>query len=200
MKPFVEFKDVIADTVKLISECSSKIDVVVKESELKEKATKRGKIVDYFDNLNFTLVPLEKFFDEKWLNKTAKDKVIEAEINSKIAEINDGLSTLEAIGEDVETLKAMYLDNLNINDTIKYSNTLKLNREKLQPKAVVIPAEPIKEITAPATIPAPVFETATFTAVTPELLVRTMKVTTTLDKLIALGDFMNANGILFEKL
>jgi hypothetical protein len=202
MKPFIEFKDIIAETVKLISECSSKIDVVVKESDHKEKETKRGKIVDLFDKLNFALVPLEKFFDEKWLNKTVKEKTIETEINAKIAEIKDGLSTLEAIGEDVETLKAMYLDNLNINETIKYSNTLKLNREKLQPKAVEVPAEPVKEIPveAVANIPVPVAEPVTGTAVTPELLIRTMKVTTTLEKLIALGDFMNANGILFEKL
>jgi hypothetical protein len=202
MKPFVEFKDIIAETVKLISECSSKIDVVVKESDNKEKETKRGKIVDYFDSLNFTLVPLEKFFDEKWLSKTVKEKTIEIEINAKIAEIKDRLSTLEAIGEDVETLKAMYLDNLNINETIKYLNTLKLNREKLQPKAVEVSAEPFKEILVEAVsnIPVPVAEPITFPAVTPELLIRTMKVTTTLEKLIALGVFMNANGILFEKL
>jgi hypothetical protein len=202
MKPFVEFKDVIAETVKLISECSSKIDVVVKESDHKEKETKRCRIVDLFDKLNFTLVPLEKFFDEKWLNKTVKEKTIETEMNAKISEIKDGLSTLEAIGEDVETLKAMYLDNLNINETIKYSNTLKLNREKLQSKAVEAPAESVKEtpVEAVANIPTPAAEPIITPAVTPELLIRTMKVTTTLEKLIALGDFMNANGILFEKL
>jgi len=201
MKPFVEFKDIIAETVKLISECSSKIDVVVKESDQKEKEQKRDKISSFWNSTGFTLVNLNKIFDEKWLNKTVKDKTIEAEINAKIAEIKEGLSTLEAIGEDVETLKAMYLDNLNINETIKYSNTLKLNREKLQPKKVEVPAEPVKETSVEAVAtPEPVTELIIIPAVTPELLVRTMKVTTTLEKLIALGDFMNANGILFEKL
>lgn len=202
MKPFVEFKEIIAETVKLISECSSKIDMVVKESDQKAKGEKRDKISAFWHSTGFTLVPLNKIFDEKWLNKTVKDKIIEAEINAKISEIKDGLSTLEAIGEDAETLKAMYIDNLNINETIKYSNTLKLNREKLQQRAVEATVEPVKEIqeVVVASIPVVFEELKTTLEVAPKLLVRTMKVTTTIEKLIALGDFMNANGILFEKL
>ena len=201
MKPFSEFKDIVAETVKLISECSSKIDVVVKQSEQKEKDKKKQLIQGFWDAKEFKLVSFDKIFDEKWLNKGAKIKDVHSEIDAKIAKINDDIITLDAIGEDVETLKAMYLDNLNINATIQHANTLKLNREKLQPKAVennVEVPEPIKEEVTEAvvSIPVPVASPTT----TPELLIRTMRVTATYDQLVALGNFMNENGILFEKL
>lgn len=201
MKPFSEFKEIVTDTVKLISDCSSKIDVVVKNSEQKEKDNKKVEIQKYFDSKDFKLITLDKIFDEKWLNKTSKIKDIHFEIDAKIAEINDGLSTLEVIGEDVETLKAMYLDNLNINETIKYSNTLKQNKVKLQPKAVgnsVEVTEPIKEEVSEVSVSINV--PVSTPANTTRLLIRTMRVTTTLENLIALGNFMNDNGISFEKL
>jgi len=199
LEPFMEFKTIIAETNSLISECSGKIDGVVKESENKAKAEKKASIEVFWNLQKFALVPFSKVFDEKWLNKTAKDKVIHSEIQTKIAEIKDGLSTLEAIDGDTETLKAMFLDNLNINETIKYANTLKVNKEKMSSGYVSAPAptpEAIMNVeVASEVVPAP--ETA---FVTEELLERTFKVTATYDKLVALGNFMNENGITFQKL
>lgn len=196
LEPFMEFKTIIAETNALISECSGKIDGVVKESENKAKAEKKASIEVFWNLQEFALVPFEKIFDEKWLNKTAKDKVIHSEIQTKIAEIKDGLSTLEAIGGDTETLKAMFLDNLNINETIKYANTIKQNKEKINSVPASAPievsnVEVVSEEVSPA--PEPIF-------VTEEILERTFKVSATKDKLVALGNFMNENGITFQKL
>ncbi|MDR0864992.1 MAG: DUF1351 domain-containing protein [Candidatus Symbiothrix sp.] len=130
MIPFSEFKDVVSDTVKLISECSAKIDTVVKQSDEKARKEKRETINRYWESKQFTLVSLDKIFEIKWLNKTEKPKNIYDEIDAKISKINDDISTLEAIGEDVDLLKSLYLDTLNINSTIQYANTLKQNKEK----------------------------------------------------------------------
>jgi hypothetical protein len=205
MVPFNDFKDIVNDTCKLIKSATDKIDVVVKESEAKEKEIKRGQIVDYFDGLNFTLVPLEKFFDEKWLNKTAKLKDVQLEIKSKIAKISDDIITIEAIGTDVDLLKALYLDTLNLNNTIQYANTLKANRETAQKEAktrtqVPAPAVPAEENPFAPASTEPSTEAPASTEPTTELLVRTMKVTGTYDQLVALGNFMNDNGISFEKI
>lgn len=205
MVPFNEFKDVANDICKLIKTATDKIDVVVKESEAKEKEIKRGQIVDFFDGLNFQLVPLEKFFDEKWLNKTAKLKDVQLEIKSKIAKISDDIITIEAIGNDVDLLKSLYLDTLNLNNTIKYANTLKANREAAQKEAETrTPAPaPTKEVPADENPFAPVsteHSTEPSTEPKAELLVRTMKVTGTYNQLVALGNFMNDNNITFEKI
>lgn len=204
LKPFGDFKDVISETVKLISECSGKIDLVVKQSDQAEKDSKKVKIQTYWDSKNFTLVPLSKVFDEKWLNKTTKDKAINSEIDSIIENINNELQTLEAIGSDVELLKSLYLDTLDLNKAIQYGNTLKLN------KAKVISATPVESTTSVEPISEPVVNTPTTpqeihieispSGTTEELLTRTFKVTCTKDKIIALGAFMNANSIQFEKI
>lgn len=213
MEPFSEFKEVIIDTCNLIKTATNKIDSVVKESEAKEKENKRRQIVDFFDGLNFTLVPLEKFFDEKWLNKTAKIKDIQKEIQEKINKFNDDIITIEAIGSDVDLLKSLYLDTLNLNSTIQYANTLKANREKAQKEAEerAKDSAPAPSTTAPAPSTTTIVEeenpfaeevahVPASTEPKTELLVRTMKVTATYDQLVSLGNFMNDNGITFEKL
>lgn len=213
MVPFNEFKDIVNDTCKLIKSATDKIDVVVKESEQQEKDLKLVEIQNFWDSKNFTLVPLTKIFQDKWLNKTAKMKDVQSEITSQIAKINDDIITIEAIGTDVDLLKSLYLDTLNLNSTIQYANTLKQNRETAQreaeertkastpvqetPKMQVVPDEnPFAETTSEA----PSTEAPPSTEPKSELLVRTMKVTGTYDQLVALGNFMNENGITFEKL
>lgn len=206
MVPFTEFKDIVSETCKLIKSATDKIDTVVKDSEAKAKAEKKTEISTYWESKNFTLVSLDKVFDEKWLNKTSKMKDIKIEIDAAINKINDDIKTLEAIGGDVETLKAMYLENLDINKTIQYANTLKQNKEKLTTSYGSAPAineaptadeNPFSE--EAAHVPAATVVPATSETKT-ELMVVSMKVTATYDQLVALGDFMNENNITFEKI
>jgi hypothetical protein len=202
MKPFIEFKEVVADTVKLIGECTAKIDTVIKGSEQKAKDQKRALILKYWNEKEFTLVKFERVFDEKWLNKTSKEKDIYIEIDSKIAKIKDDILTLEAIGEDIDLLKSLYLDTLNINNTIQYANTLKQNRQRVKeeaekhvekvPEPEVKNPEPVIPVqSVPVQSPAPV---------APEMLTRAFKVFGTRDQIIALSNFMNESGIRFEKI
>lgn len=208
MGPFSEFKDVITDTCKLIKTATDKIDTVVKESEAKEKETKRTQIVEYFNGLNFNLVSLERFFDDKWLNKTAKIKDVQKEILEQVNRFKDDLNTIETIGNDVELLKSIYLDTLNMNSTYQYAKTLQENREKAQRDAeekakttapvpaTAAPSEDENPFAQPSTEPSTEVPSTDKQA----LLERTMKVVATYDQLVALGNFMNDNGIHFEKL
>ena len=133
LKPFNEFKDIITETNSLIKECTAKIDSVVKESENKEKESKRKSIVSYFDNLNYTLVPIEKFFDEKWLNKTVSLKKVQEEINAKIEKFKADLLTLEtSFPENTDLLKPMYLDKLDLSETLQYAAKLNENKKKIE--------------------------------------------------------------------
>ncbi|NCC47367.1 MAG: DUF1351 domain-containing protein, partial [Bacteroidia bacterium] len=185
----------------LISECSGKIDSVVKQNEEKERAQKKLEIQKYYDSKNFELVPIDKIFDQRWLNKTEKLKSIQLAIDEQILKIKDDLKTLEAIGEDVELLKALYLDTLNINTTIQYANTLRANKERAKEieKATIATSTPQQDFTQERPI-----QVAAEQLKQPdnqvELLTRAFRVTTSREKIIALGNYMTANGISFEKI
>ena len=82
MKPFGEFKEVVAETVKLIGECSAKIDTVVKQNEQQYKDKKLAVIRSYFDDGNTTLIDFRKIFKQEWLNKSTSMKAVQADIET----------------------------------------------------------------------------------------------------------------------
>ena len=209
MKPFREFKDVVTETVKLIGECSAKIDTVVKT---------------YFDGLNVNLVDFNKVFKSEWLNKSASMKSVCNEIDSIFSKVENELSTLKGFGEDFDVLRTYYMDTLNIASTIQYANRLKEQRERAKAaEEARIKAEQEKKAAEEAqmkeeaerakqnsvnpfarasqlvTNEPPSFVEQT-KAQEPELLTRAFTVTTTRENIIALGDFMNDNNIDFDKI
>jgi hypothetical protein len=110
------------------------LDAIVKQKEDEEKAVKFAQIKEFWGVQNFDLVPLEKVFDQRWLNKTVKNKDIFEEIEKKIAAIYAGIKTLETLGIDAEALailKPFYLDTLDIGQAAEQWNRIKQNRERL---------------------------------------------------------------------
>lgn len=129
MNPIEEFKLTVNDTVKLIKECSAKIDGIVKGVEQEEKQNKKALLQEYFFTLNFNLVDFEKIFNEKWLNKTAKIEEIKKEINDRIEKIKSDLTVLDHIGE--AEAKNFYLSVLDLDAALNKANEIKANRERL---------------------------------------------------------------------
>lgn len=208
--PLQEFKIIIGDTVKMISDGSAKIDAVVKGVESKAKAEKRSAIEELWDRKGITLIPLSKLWDDKWLNKTKRLPAIEKEIGEKLLKIEAELDTLAAVDtEDGDVLRAYYLDCLDLQRTLAYSATLKANRQRLQEEQARRQAEAEAQATreayvAPTAEPAPTTPTTPTAyeapeAVIPEVLERTMVVRGTREQLIALAEFMQAEGIWFKK-
>nr|DAS57683.1 MAG TPA: Protein of unknown function (DUF1351) [Caudoviricetes sp.] len=203
--PLQEFKGIVGDTVKMISDGSAKIDAVVKGVESRAKAEKRAAIEELWKRKGITLLPLSKLWDDKWLNKTKRLPAVEKEIGEKLLKIEAELDTLAAVDtEDGEVLRAYYLDCLDLQRTLAYSATLKANRQRLQEEQARRQAEAEAQATREAYV-APTAEPTTTTAheapeaVIPEVLERTMVVRGTREQLIALAEFMNAEGIWFKK-
>ena len=202
--PFQEFKGVIGETVRMITEGSTKIDAVVKGVESKAKAEKRAAIEELWERKGITLLPLSKLWDDRWLNKTKRLPAVEKEIGEKLLKIETELDTLAAVDtEDGEVLRAYYLDCLDLQRTLAYSATLKDNRQRLQEEQARRQAEAEAQATratyvAPTAEPAPTAYEAP-EAVIPEVLERTMVVRGTREQLIALAEFMNSEGIWFKK-
>ena len=163
MKPFEEFKTIVTDTCKLIDACATKIDSVVKEADEIERNKKRALIESLWTKRNFTLVPLVKVFEDKWLLKGTKEKDIDFRMDEIVLSIESDIKTIEAIGDDVDTLKAMYLENLNLNQTIQYSARLKENKKRIAEAAPEPKPEPKVEPKPEPQKPSanPFFETAT---------------------------------------
>lgn len=202
--PLAEFKGIVGDTVKMISDGSAKLDAVVKGVENKTKAEKRAAIEELWERKGITLLPLSKLWDERWLNKTKRLPAIEKEIGEKLLKIEAELDTLAAVDtEDGDVLRAYYLDCLDLQRTLAYSATLKANRQRLQEEQARRQEEAEAQATraeyvAPTAEPAPTAYEAPEVA-TPEILERTMVVRGTREQLIALAEFMNAEGIWFKK-
>lgn len=115
---------------KDIATASAALDAIVKEKEEEEKRVKKAQIEEFWACQNFDLVPLAKVFDQKWLNKTAKNKDIFSEIEKKVETIYRDIKSLEAL-PDADVLKQLYLDTLDLGSAIRKGEELKEYREKL---------------------------------------------------------------------
>ena len=213
MKPFGEFKEVVAETVKLIGECSAKIDTVVKQNEQQYKDKKLAVIRSYFDDGNTNLIDFRKIFKQEWLNKSTSMKAVQADIETVFAKVDEDLETLKGFGgDDFDVLRTYYMDTMNIGNTIQYANRLKEQRERKEQEE----ARKKVEAEQPKVSQPNPFNTANQrmngqpsfmdqpkeqpVPAQPELLTRAFKVTTTRENIIALGNFMNEHGIDFDKI
>lgn len=224
MKPFGEFKEIVTETAQLISQCSAKIDTVVKQNEQIYKDKKKESITAYFDNNNVNLVDLKKVFKEAWLNKSVSLKAVCTDIDLVLKGIDRDIETLRTFGVDFDVLRTYYMDTLNITNTVQYANRLKEQRERARVAEEArkkaeeenrIAAEAAAQKKAERHVSAPSNPFAGHSASNepsfmeqpkeqpvqqPELLTRAFSVTTTRENIIALGDFMNERGIDFEKI
>ena len=137
MKPYSDFETRCKNLEKMIDTASGKLDDIVKTKEEEEKTAKKIRITEIWNSRNFTIVSLEKIFNPRWLNKTCKEKEIVAEIDAVIAHIYDDLKKIEKYAEpcDVDTVKAYYIDCLDIGDALDYGEQLSKNRKIVQQEA-----------------------------------------------------------------
>jgi hypothetical protein len=130
-KPLEEFNNLVAEIRSTIKDASAVVDGAVKAYEEKQKEAKLAQIQEYFTGKKFDLVPLEKIFDQKWLNKTAKMPDIRKAIDDQIAEIYQNIKVLENIADYGATAKAFYLDSLDMAAAMRQVDTMKANAERL---------------------------------------------------------------------
>lgn len=135
MKPFSDFEERCKILEKQVDKASLALDEIVKAKENEEKEIKRQKINQIWENKKFDLFEIEKVFNQKWLNKTTKMTEIEAEIDAIIDRTYKDLKTIERFADDAETLKAHYLMNLDIAETMQYGDELIRQKEIAQKEA-----------------------------------------------------------------
>lgn len=133
MKPYVEFEDRCKALEKKIDAASAALDEIVKRKEGEEKDKKRKTIEAMWAAKEFDLFPLEKIFNSKWLNKTYKESDIQAEIAAAIDKTYKDLKNCERYAAmyslDEDTVKAHYLMNLDVEETLSYCDELQRQKE-----------------------------------------------------------------------
>lgn len=132
MKPYEDFEDRCKALEKKIDNASGLLDEIVKVKENEEKESKRKKIALFWETKNFTLFPVDKIFNPKWLNKTYKESDILDEMDAIIERTYKDLKVIERYSDDAKTLKAHYLMNLDIAETIQYGDELQRQKEIAQ--------------------------------------------------------------------
>jgi hypothetical protein len=130
-KPLEPFLEVASKILKEFDDTIVTIDNWVKDGENKEKEKKRQEIQAYFDTKDFDLVPLDKFFDDRWLNKTFEIWNVKKEIDETIKTVYSNIKTLENIAEHGMVAKAFYLETLDMGAALQKVETLKANAERL---------------------------------------------------------------------
>jgi len=130
-KPLQNIEENIKLIRKAIKEASTVVDNAVKTYEELQKKHKRTEIDIYFATKKFDLVPLEKIFDQKWLNKTKLMKEVKEEMDTKISAIYRDIEILEKIPEHGMAAKAFYLENLDMGAALRQVEAIKENAAKL---------------------------------------------------------------------
>lgn len=132
MAPFGEFKSVVSDTVKIIKEAVARIDTVIKADEERFKAEKGAQVEQVAKDCGWDAlgVSLAKIWSDKWLNRSVSLKNVEREIREHMATITKDLETLQSFSEDYDVLVVRYKENLNLQETVRYANQLKEQREE----------------------------------------------------------------------
>lgn len=135
MKPYEDFEERCKNLEKKIEQASKALDEIVKVRDEQERAKKYEAIQLFWEKQNCTVVPLEKVFNPKWLNKTFKESDILNEMEVAVKRIYDNLKTLERYSDNTETLKAHYLMTLDIEETFQYGDELQRQKEIAQKEA-----------------------------------------------------------------
>ncbi len=223
--PLAVFKETIKEIGRVYDEAIESIDGLAKYAEAREKEVKRQEIQAYFNGKNFELLPLEKLFDARWLNKTYKMADIRAEIDGKIAGVYESLKTLEQVPEHSSAAKALYLETLDMGAALRRVETLKENalklareqadreerelrerigqnlaeqKEERKAQADSARAERTKSL-ADQALDLPSAVPAPDPA-KPQMYTVTLRFTGPRDRLYALKAWMSANGIAYEKI
>ena len=201
--PYDEFESQTKVLTQKISRVSLGIDAQIKDFEEKEKQAKKQEIVDYFDTLNFRLIPLEKLWENSWLNKTCSEKSWKEQLSAKIEKIKVDLAIIGQMeAEDKETLKVIYLDCLDVSTAKRRYDEQVERKRKLEEARKE--AELRRQEAEPVNVP--IYQKPAETPVSggekvEELYTRAFRVVgCTRQQIIDLGNFMNAHGIRFEKI
>lgn len=194
----------LKEITDIFNGAAAEIDAQVKEFDEKRKEEKRsaiGKI--YTDNIQDMeqFLPLQKIWNEKWMNKGYGLDAITKEIKTLVESTQDSIKTIQLLGTKYESqMISAYLVNFQMTDALKKKSELEQidaemeRRRKAQEEAEQRKAEEeIREQEEPkAQEEIPQFEEPKYRLA--------FEVYGTHEKLTALVDYLRASGMEYKRI
>ena len=130
-------KDIMA-VEKTIKAASDKLGDGINDIDNAEKELKRNQIKELWTNMTNDKYPFDLVFEERYLNKTVKNKEIEESLNNKFLKAEEQLSFIEAsLPEDelqAEQVIQLFCKTLDLSKATERINEIKEAKAKLQEK------------------------------------------------------------------
>lgn len=130
-------KDIMA-VEKTIKAASDKLGAGINEVDNAEKELKRNQIKELWTNITNDKYPFDLVFEERYLNKTVKNKEIEESLNNKFLKAEEQLSFIQASLPDdelqAEQVIQLFCKTLDLSKATERINEIKEAKAKLQEK------------------------------------------------------------------
>lgn len=137
-EPYERFEEQAKILIGKIKDVSGAIDQQVKDYETAKKDAKRKQISDWWKLNGDANVPIEKVFDERWLNTTCSEARWKSELEETKTRIRNQIYTITMMAEDVgpeklDFLLAEYMKKLSLEDAV---SAWKIHEEAVKRAAV----------------------------------------------------------------
>lgn len=135
---WLQDKKDIMEVEKTIKAASDKLGNGINDIDNAEKELKRNQIKELWTNMTNDKYPFDLVFEEKYLNKTVKNKEIEESLSNKFMKAEEQLSFIEAsLPEDelqAEQVIQLFCKTLDLSKATERINEIKAAKAKLQEK------------------------------------------------------------------
>ncbi|SMC38273.1 DUF1351 domain-containing protein [Papillibacter cinnamivorans] len=137
LAPYEDFEKKIREITAMIDEPILAIDGQVKAFEERKREERRAEIEEFYrtgdlDDVR-SIIPLEKIWNEKWLNTTTPDKKIKDDIRTVLDRAARDLEVLKTVeSEFSDAVKIKYLDTLDLSAALRERARLAEQKEKLE--------------------------------------------------------------------
>lgn len=135
-EPYETFEAELKEILELIQEPVGIIDKQVKAFEDKQKEEKKKAIKATYDEVIGDLaevLPFEKVFDDRYLNKTYKLATAQSEVKAKIEKVRTDLETIDSLESKFKlNAKDVYIKTLDLSKALAENKRLADLEEKLE--------------------------------------------------------------------
>lgn len=137
MKPWDEFNAQAQELVKMFDEPINFINKQVEDFENKRKEEKKERIEAIYAEIVpegeiRTFLPLEKVYNEKWLNSTYTEKAIKDDIQASKIEVETGLNAIKGFNSGAtERALDIFKRTLNLSEAMAYISSYEEQKQQI---------------------------------------------------------------------